>query len=98
VYARICEGITMRTERKPKYFLIYEDTSIDENQTCTRFYLSIERMLERLCEESEKKGWAYSQFVSATLEVLTILHHRDKLKLAARQTPKAIPHRKHAIR
>jgi hypothetical protein len=47
----------------------------------TKFNISMEKKIERLWQESEKHGWSFSQFVTTALEVLTILHHRNKLRL-----------------
>jgi hypothetical protein len=38
----------------------------------------IERKLERLFLESADLGWDYDNFVSSVLEILTVLHHRNK--------------------
>jgi hypothetical protein len=38
----------------------------------------IEKKLERFYRESEELGWDYDNFVSSVLEILTVLHHRNK--------------------
>ena len=44
---------------------------------------SIEKKIERVWHNAEDHGWSYSDFVVHLLEVLVILQHRDKVKLAA---------------
>jgi hypothetical protein len=65
---------------------VYEDIFSKQPHKSVKINLTIEKRLERLWQASEKQGWKFSQFATAALEVLTILHHRNKLKLAA-QTP-----------
>ena len=45
----------------------------------TKFNISMEKKIERLWQESDQQGWNYSQFVSVVMEVLTVLHHRNRL-------------------
>ena len=45
----------------------------------TKFNISMEKKIERLWQESDRLGWSYSQFVSTVMEVLTVMHHRNKL-------------------
>jgi hypothetical protein len=41
----------------------------------------IEKKLERFFRESEEMGWDYDNFVSSVLEILTVLHHRNKRRI-----------------
>jgi hypothetical protein len=86
----------MRMERRLEHLLACEDVLPERPQVYTRLNFSMEKKLERLWQESEKNGWKFNQFVTATIEVLTVLHHRNKLKLTV-QTPKEILRRKHAL-
>jgi hypothetical protein len=86
----------MQIERGLDRVLICEDILPERDQIYSKLNLSMEKKIERLWQESEKHGWKFSQFVTAALEVLTILHHRNKLRLAA-PAPKKILHRKHAL-
>ena len=86
----------MQIERSSERELIYEDILPEHPRTNTKLNISMERKIERLWHESEKHGWQFSQFVTTTLEVLTILHHRNKLKVTG-QGPKKISHRNHAL-
>ncbi len=62
----------------------------------TKFNISMEKKIERLWQESEQQGWSYSKFVSVVMEVLTVLHHRNKLQRAA-PTPQKVPQRRRAL-
>ena len=86
----------MQIERRLSNVLLYEEVIPERDQIYTKLNLSMEKKIERLWQESEKQGWKFSQFVTAAIEVLTILHHRNKLRLAG-QTPKKILHRKHTL-
>jgi hypothetical protein len=79
----------MQIERSSERELIYEDILPDHPRTNTKLNISMERKIERLWHESEKQGWQFSQFVTTALEVLTILHHRNKLRPNG-QAPKKI--------
>ncbi len=52
----------------------------------TKFNISMEKKIEKLWLDSDRQGWSYSRFVSTVMEVLTVLHHRNKL---VRKTPAA---------
>ncbi len=62
----------------------------------TKFNISMEKKIEKLWLDSDRQGWSYSRFVSTVMEVLTVLHHRNKL---VRKTPaaKRISHRRRAL-
>ena len=62
----------------------------------TKFNISMEKKIERLWHESDQQGWSYSQFVSVVMEVLTVMHHRNKL-VRSKPAHKKIPHRKRAL-
>jgi hypothetical protein len=71
----------MQVEHRIEHILPCEDIQAEKPQIRTKFNISMEKKIERLWQESEKQGWSFSQFVTAALEVLTILHHRNKLRL-----------------
>jgi hypothetical protein len=56
----------------------------------------MEKKIEKLWLDSDRQGWSYSRFVSTVMEVLTVLHHRNKL---VRKEPvrKSAPHKKRAL-
>jgi hypothetical protein len=86
----------MQVERRLEHILVCEDVLLEQPQVYTKLNFSMEKKIERLWRESEKNGWKFSQFVTAALEVLTILHHRNKLRLGE-ETPEKILHRKRAL-
>lgn len=43
---------------------------------------TIEKKLERFFRESEELGWSYETYVASVLEILTVLHHRNKRRVA----------------
>ena len=94
---RISKPITkenpMQTDPKFNCLLLCEDIFLIRSRSGAKFNFSIERKLERLWEESEKSGWKFSQFVTAAIEVLTVLDHRNKFK-ASVQPPQKLQHRK----
>ena len=62
----------------------------------TKFNISMEKKIEKLWLDSDRQGWSYSRFVSTVMEVLTVLHHRNKL---VRKSPaqKRTLHRRRAL-
>ena len=56
----------------------------------------MEKKIEKLWLDSDRQGWSYSRFVSTVMEVLTVLHHRNKL---VRKEPvrKSAPQKKRAL-
>jgi hypothetical protein len=86
----------MRAERRIDPILICNDVLQEQYQAYTKLNFSIEKKIERLWQDSEKQGWKFNQFVSVTLEVLTILHHRNRLRLAE-QAPVEILQAKRAL-
>jgi hypothetical protein len=86
----------MQVERRLEQILMCEDVLLEQPQLYTKLNFSMEKKIERLWRESEKNGWKFSQFVTAALEVLTILHHRNKLKPGG-ETPEKILHKKHTL-
>jgi hypothetical protein len=86
----------MQVEHRLERILMCEDVLLEQPQVYTKLNFSMEKKIERLWRESEKNGWKFSQFVAAALEVLTILHHRNKLRLGE-ETPEKILHRKRAL-
>jgi len=59
----------------------------------TKFNISMEKKIERLWYESRQHGWSFGRFVTAILEVLTILHHRNKLDQFDRAPRKSLRRR-----
>jgi hypothetical protein len=45
-----------------------------------KFPISMEKKIEHLWLESESRGWRFSEFAVVVMEVLTVLHHRNKLR------------------
>jgi len=62
----------------------------------TKFNISMEKKIERLWQESDRQGWSYSQFVAVVMEVLTVLHHRNKL-VQAKPAYKKLSERKRSL-
>jgi hypothetical protein len=44
-----------------------------------KFHTSMEKKFEALQLGSKLRGWSYDDFVIHVLEVLTVLHHRNKV-------------------
>jgi hypothetical protein len=49
-----------------------------ESRMNTRFKGMMERKIERFFEKSKNFGWDYDGFVVTVLEIVTILHHKNK--------------------
>jgi hypothetical protein len=47
-----------------------------------KYKLLLERRVGQLLFRAEKLGWDYSEFAARVTEVLVVLHHRNKAKLA----------------
>lgn len=45
----------------------------------TKFNLSLERRIENVWFRAQQIGWSYNDFVIRLMEVLIILHHRNKI-------------------
>ncbi len=45
-----------------------------------KFAISMEKKIEHLWLESEARGWRFSEFATAVMEALTVLHHRNKVR------------------
>jgi hypothetical protein len=73
-----------------------EEIRPEQPQVRTKFNISMEKKIERLWHESTQQGWNYSQFVSNVMEVLTVLHHRNKLQ-RTRRAPKKVAQKKRAL-
>lgn len=50
-----------------------------------KFPISMEKKIEHLWLESETRGWRFSEFAVVVMEVLTVLHHRNKLRSRERR-------------
>jgi hypothetical protein len=81
----------MQIEPRIEHLLAREEILPEKIQVRTKFNISMEKKIERLWRESEKQGWNFNQFVTATLEILTIIHHRNKLE------PKKVTRRNRAL-
>jgi CheY-like chemotaxis protein len=71
--------------------------TLDNSQACeeielvhTKLSRSIERRMECCWQEFEKHGRSFSQFLTAVLEALIILDHRDKLRLVEEMSKKIL--------
>jgi hypothetical protein len=62
----------------------------------TKFNISMEKKIERLWQESGRQGWSYSQFVAVVMEVLTVLHHRNRL-VQAKPAHKKLSERRRSL-
>jgi len=92
----IPRGEKVQTAHEAEHICKSEDLRSEQPPVRTKFNISMEKKIERLWRESERLGWSYSQFVSVLMEVLTVLHHRNKLQRAEPASTK-IPHRRHAL-
>jgi hypothetical protein len=64
-----------------KPITIFHDENIrfdDARPVRSKFNISMEKKIERLWLDAKDQGWSFSNFVSVVLEVLTVLHHRDR--------------------
>ncbi len=55
-----------------------------------KFNISMEKKIEHLWLESEDRGWRFAEFAVVVMEVLTVLHHRNKLRRADRERAEAL--------
>ncbi len=46
----------------------------------SRFKGVLERKIEGIFDEAQELGWNYNSFVASVLEVLSVLHYRNKLR------------------
>jgi|GEM_PF-4354458 hypothetical protein len=51
-----------------------------------KFTTSMEKKIEHLWLDSERRGWQFNEFAVVVLEVLTVLHHRKGLEDRSAQT------------
>jgi hypothetical protein len=49
-----------------------------------KFAISMEKKIEHLWLDSKDRGWNFSEFAAVVMEILTVLHHRNKLRRADR--------------
>src|SRR5271166_1311015 len=71
--------LVMQTFHNLESVFMGEDIYTDQPPIKTKFNISMEKKIERLLQESERQGWNFSKFVTTVLEVITVLHHRQKL-------------------
>lgn len=89
-------GETMQTAHEMSVAYIGEEIVVEPPLVRTKFNISMEKKIEKLWLDSDRQGWSYSRFVSTVMEVLTVLHHRNKL---VRKEPvrKSAPQKKRAL-
>ncbi len=56
------------------------DIGSDQYPSRPKFPISMEKKIEHLWLESEARGWNFNEFVVVVMEVLTVMHHRNKLR------------------
>lgn len=54
-----------------------------------KFTTSMEKKIEHLWLDSERRGWQFNEFAVVVLEVLTVLHHRNGLEDKTAETQEA---------
>ncbi len=62
---------------------IIKDICVGQPRPRPKFAISVEKKIEHLWLESEARGWNFNDFVVVLMEVLTVLHHRNKLRNGA---------------
>jgi hypothetical protein len=89
-------GETMHTAHEISVAYTGEEAVAEAPLVRTKFNISMEKKIEKLWLDSDRQGWSYSRFVSTVMEVLTVLHHRNKL---VRKAPvrKSAPHKNRAL-
>jgi hypothetical protein len=94
--SRLYGGEAMQTAHEISVAYAGEEIAAEPPTVRTKFNISMEKRIEKLWLDSDKQGWSYNQFVSSVMEVLTVLHHRNK---QVRKSParKSAPHKKHAL-
>ena len=71
-----------------KALFLDEDVPVEKIQSGSKFNISMEKKIERIWHESRNLGWSFNAFSVRLLEVLIILHHRNKLPAPDRPVPK----------
>jgi len=89
-------GEMMQTAHEIGVSYTSDEVRPEQPQVRTKFNISMEKKIERLWQESDQQGWSYSRFVSVVMEVLTVLHHRNKL-IRSKPAHKKVAHRKRAL-
>jgi len=89
-------GETMQTVHELSVAYTGEEIVAEPPLVRTKFNISMGKKIEKLWLDSDRQGWSYSRFVSTVMEVLTVLHHRNKL---VRKEPvrRSAPHKKRAL-
>jgi hypothetical protein len=62
-----------------KALFLDEDVPAEKIRSGSKFNISMEKKIERIWHESRNLGWSFNAFSVGVLEVLIILHHRNKL-------------------
>ena len=57
-----------------------KDIGAEEVPARPKFAISVEKKIEHLWLESEARGLSFSDLVVVVMEVLAVLHHRNKLR------------------
>jgi len=94
--SRLYGGETMQTAHEISVAYTGEEIAAEPALVRTKFNISMEKKIEKLWLDSDRQGWSYNRFVSSVMEVLTVLHHRNKL---VRKSParKSAPHKNRAL-
>lgn len=73
-------------DMKPVF--IEDDLTVEKLPAGSKFNISMEKKIERIWHESQSLGWSFNFFSIRVLEVLIILHHRNKLPAPEKRTRK----------
>ena len=65
--------------REMKALFLDEDVPLEKIQSGSKFNISMEKKIERIWHESSNLGWSFTAFSVRVIEVLIILHHRNKV-------------------
>jgi hypothetical protein len=89
-------GKMMQTAQEASVAYTGEEIVAEPPLVRTKFNISMEKKIERLWLESDQQGWNYNRFVATVMEVLTVLHHRNKL-VHKNPAHKRVLHRRRAL-
>jgi hypothetical protein len=94
--SRLYGGETMQTAHEISVAYTGEEIAAESPMVRTKFNISMEKKIEKLWLDSDRQGWSYNRFVSSVMEVLTVLHHRNKL-VRKSSVRKSAPHKNRAL-
>ena len=89
-------GEMMQTAHEIGVSYTSDEVRAEQLPVRTKFNISMEKKIERLWHESDQQGWSYCQFVSVVMEVLTVLHHRNRL-VRGQPANKKLPHKRRSL-